>query len=284
MKKKSPEKQVDITNRALSEITRQSLAMDYSRNDMADAYAMISQSMRVPASLWGEGTTSTASDVGTTLTVDMLRDAATALRNMEPPQHEDNGLWGGYGREVDLRPGAVSYIRGMIDYVTMNGMGGQAERPSVIEVYPERQAMKSACGKFVAESLYTNQRLWDESEAMRNCVYRSYRSRVKEGGYALYHIDAPHLGKRSGFTVGYKSETREERCPDRDVWIVRKRWVVDQIKGKANSQCTDRQLQDFCDWIAVELGETREEVRREVERKSWWGRRGVNIMPDWAEV
>lgn len=363
--KKSPEKQVDITNKALSEIARQSLAMDYSRNDMLDALAM-TYSRRIGKTelmrrLVDTGTTSNTT-VGTTLNVGMLREAMELLNNA--PECEDNELWGGmdsYRREYEerareeqayrqfasmarvevehrddwiilhcmdqhyrvdrrhwddaegyginhlmrhaketllracwarhgmaglepIRNGRAPVWDAFREHVTMNGMGGSAERPSVLEIYQERKGLVSECGRFRAESLYTNQRLWDESEAMRNCVYRSYRGKVEKGDYALYHIDAPHLGKRSGFTVGLKSETREERCQDRDCLVVQKRWVVDQIKGKANSTCPDRELQNFCDWIAREMGvETREE--RKVKRESWWGsvtrRNGVVDISGW---
>lgn len=116
--------------------------------------------------------------------------------------------------------------------------------------------------KFSARLLRTNIDYWNESDQMRNCVYRSYWDKAKGKSYAIYHVDAPHLGFRNGFTVGF-----DQRAPStfRDLeqyWmsfyaygasnmkVEPKAWRCEQIKGKANSQCADRDLQNFCDYIA----------------------------------
>ena len=133
------------------------------------------------------------------------------------------------------------------------------------------EEIKSACGRFTAELMRTNFRLWEESDSMRNCIYRSYRDKIKVGKYLAYHVSAPHLGFRTGFTFGYDTsgpvkKLFENRGKLGKEYKICQEWRCDQIRGKANSRCDDRDLQDFGDGIAHRLTEayTRYETHKEM--------------------
>lgn len=178
-----------------------------------------------------------------------------------------------YGRSpaMQMMEDMVVYGRGFM------GWGEDTRtKPEQEEKYPCVCApanITSDCGRFTAELMQTNIRLWEESDAMRNCIYRSYRHKIKDGRYLAYHVSAPHLGFRSGFTFGFDTRGEERlqvKMIDRmtNEFIIRTEWRCEQIKGKANSRCDDRDLQEFGDEMARRL--TKAYTRHErTEEISW---------------
>jgi len=129
-------------------------------------------------------------------------------------------------------------------------------------------------GPFTAHLLNDTMKLWEESEAMRHCIYKSYTEAIQAARYIAYHIDAKHLTK-SGFTLGFRKKSK-------GVWGVSpammalgagavnyaeyeepKGWQIDQLKGKANSYNKDTALAAFCD---VVMGRIDDVFGKEVEK------------------
>lgn len=133
--------------------------------------------------------------------------------------------------------------------------GWKSPKPQALEAYGnliEFETTISVEGKFTAELLDTNLKLWTESDNLGYCLYRKYRAAIRERLYVAYHINAPHLSK-NGYTAGFIL-----RKDNSSIWS-EKKWRVDQLRGKANSVPRDRELQTFVDTICEHLNQQERE-------------------------
>lgn len=125
-------------------------------------------------------------------------------------------------------------------------------------------------GEFKARMLDDTMKLWQESEDMRHCIYKSYTDRIKAKGYIAYHIDAPRLTK-SGFTIGFLQRETGRQVHGHGIAarIMRNnamksdgqpkvRWVMEQLKGKANSTNSDEALKVFTQFIEETVNQSME--------------------------
>lgn len=177
-------------------------------------------------------------------------------------------------------PGRLDFLeyqqQRAMEFYAMNGLlgglTGPAKRPETEEhlapVIYAPTSFKSGCGRFTAEILDTNFKTWDESDKMRNCCYRVYTPLIKKRSHLVYHIHAPHIFDNGFSVVLEKTNSKKEARPDIHAVEYRDVWEIEQIRGKANSKCDDRELQTFCDQLvyAVVRASERTEYRETLNR------------------
>lgn len=162
-------------------------------------------------------------------------------REVNPRRYQFIGGGRRSGRSVNVGRLGGEYAAHAHDL--WNGfIDGPREKPTeavpvaAVQKYPKEITVGSCKAELLADTM----QLWEESENMRNCVYKSYTNKIERGEYIIYHVTAVDF-KASGYTVGFsKSDNR---------------WVFSQVKGKANSRLEDRNgiIDNFIKHIAERL-------------------------------
>jgi len=158
-----------------------------------------------------------------------------------------------------LEAGAVNFVRGDVGIDMARGRdisaiafrGDFAHEPpkpirpkeakpiEVLSPYPKEIEL----GKHKAILLDDDQKLYDESDNLRHCIYRTYSPRIERGEYIAYHITGPGTG-RNGATCGIRKHKQEPiRYRPHHSEILRSMrkiknkisWQHDQTRGKGNS-------------------------------------------------
>lgn len=132
---------------------------------------------------------------------------------------------------------------------------GRPENPDpliVLEPYPKTIEL----GDHKATLLDDGGKLYDESDKLRHCIFRSYGHRISAGDYIAYHIEGPGMGK-NGATCGivkHKPEplsyvTRREIFRSKRKIKKEALWRHDQTRGKGNSIPDMDKAMPFIDYI-----------------------------------
>ena len=92
--------------------------------------------------------------------------------------------------------------------------------------------LTSKCGKYTATLLDSTTKVHQESIDMEHCLYSTYKTRIKNGCYIVYHIDMPEL--QCGGTAGFISRVGRIQCPDTGNFFLEINWDNDQLQAKNN--------------------------------------------------
>lgn len=220
-------------------------------------------------------------------TIDDLRnsdDWAALVRNVRRIE----------GNAINMDPGAVNFVRGEmgidmarrdeIANIALGRIGGygggghmafgfspsRPDDPEPMEAlapYPKTIEL----GKHTAILLDDAGKLYDESDTLRHCIFRSYGHRIQRGDYIAYHIEGPGMGK-NGATCGIVKHKQEPvtYATRREVFRSKRKisnevsWRHDQTRGKGNSIPNMDKAMPFIDHIVKLCNEAMpEEVKKD---------------------
>lgn len=150
----------------------------------------------------------------------------TVMLDEASRQISDLGYWGTFMHSRDLVWGSM---------FGENEKPDKAEPIAALGAYPK--IIEGA--PFTAELLADTMRLWEESDRLSHCLYKSYSAAIRDGQYMAWHING---GKsKSGCTLGLrrKARGRKKFHP----------WILDQLKGNKNSDPRDGDMSKFCEHV-----------------------------------
>lgn len=138
------------------------------------------------------------------------------------------------GRRIDYEA-----IRHAMDM--MGGPQRSREKPEKAERFEHTKDLPKVVEHdgFKAVILDDTVKLWNESNLMKHCIYRSYSNIISRGEYVAYHVHAPKGVSKKGRTVGFVKRSGK--------------WELEQCKGPNNSQNNNDKFENINDKLKEAL-------------------------------